>query len=293
MQIIKQRNQLTPLSTQLRAQGAKIGFVPTMGALHQGHISLVEASKKRANITIVSIFVNPTQFNDPKDLEKYPRPIEQDIAMLEAAGCDILYLPEASDIYGPVTQVTDKFDLAGLDLELEGASRPGHFAGVAQVVKILLEITRPDILFLGQKDFQQCLILTQLINSLKMPVELVMCPIYREPHGLAMSSRNVRLNPQIRQKAGAIYASLQYAAAMIRYTYPARNSASCNSRPQHPRRLQRRLFPIAQRRQPKTHNPRNPNKPNCHHNRRNSRRRATARQYGNFLNLEHEHHLRQ
>jgi len=220
MQIIKQRNQLTPLSTQLKAQGAKIGFVPTMGALHQGHISLVEASKKRANITIVSIFVNPTQFNDPKDLEKYPRPIEQDIAMLEAAGCDILYLPEASDIYGPVTQVTDKFDLAGLDLELEGASRPVHFAGVAQVVKILLEITRPDILFLGQKDFQQCLILTQLINSLKMPVELVMCPIYRESHGLAMSSRNVRLNPQIRQKAGAIYASLQYAAAMINILTP-------------------------------------------------------------------------
>ncbi|MBK7442048.1 MAG: pantoate--beta-alanine ligase [Bacteroidetes bacterium] len=191
-----------------------------MGALHQGHISLVETSKKRSNITIVSIFVNPTQFNDPKDLEKYPRPIEQDIQMLEAAGCDILYLPEASDIYGPVTQVTDKFDLAGLDLELEGASRPGHFAGVAQVVKILLEITRPDILFLGQKDFQQCLILTQLINSLKMPVELVMCPIYREPHGLAMSSRNVRLNPKILQKAGAIYASLQYAATMVNILTP-------------------------------------------------------------------------
>lgn len=220
MQIIKQRDQLTPLSTRLKAEGAKIGFVPTMGALHQGHISLVETSKKRSNITIVSIFVNPTQFNDPKDLEKYPRPIEQDIQMLEAAGCDILYLPEASDIYGPVTQVTDKFDLAGLDLELEGASRPGHFAGVAQVVKILLEITRPDILFLGQKDFQQCLILTQLINSLKMPVELVMCPIYREPHGLAMSSRNVRLNPQIRRKAGAIYASLQYAAAMVNILTP-------------------------------------------------------------------------
>ncbi len=220
MQIIKQRDQLTPLSTRLKTEGAKIGFVPTMGALHQGHISLVETSKKRSNITIVSIFVNPTQFNDPKDLEKYPRPIEQDIQMLEAAGCDILYLPEASDIYGPVTKVTDKFDLAGLDLELEGASRPGHFAGVAQVVKILLEITRPDILFLGQKDFQQCLILTQLINSLKMPVELVMCPIYREPHGLAMSSRNVRLNPQIRRKAGAIYASLQYAAAMVNILTP-------------------------------------------------------------------------
>lgn len=215
MQIIKQRDQLTPYSTRLKAEGAKIGFVPTMGALHQGHISLVEASKKRSNITIVSIFVNPTQFNDPKDLEKYPRPIEQDIAMLEAAGCDILYLPEPSDIYGPETRVTDTFDLGGLELVLEGASRPGHFAGVAQVVKILLEITRPDVLFLGQKDFQQCMILTRLVKLLEMPVEVVMCPIYREPHGLAMSSRNVRLNPQIRQKAGAIHATLQYAAAML------------------------------------------------------------------------------
>lgn len=215
MQIIKQRDQLTPLSTRLRSQGAKIGFVPTMGALHQGHISLVEASKKRSNITIVSIFVNPTQFNDPKDLEKYPRPIEQDIQMLEAAGCDILYLPEASDLYGPVTEVTDKFDLAGLDLGLEGASRPGHFAGVAQVVKLLLEVTRPDMLFLGQKDFQQCLILTHLIATLKMPVEVIICPIHRESHGLAMSSRNVRLNPEIRQKAGAIYATLSYAAGLM------------------------------------------------------------------------------
>lgn len=220
MQIIKQRDQLTPLSTQLRAQGAKIGFVPTMGALHQGHISLVEASKKRANITIVSIFVNPTQFNDPKDLEKYPRPIEQDIAMLEAAGCDILYLPEATDIYGAKTEVTDSFDLGGLDIGLEGASRPGHFAGVAQVVKILLVVTRPDILFLGQKDFQQCMILTRLVKLLQMPIEVVMCPIYREPHGLAMSSRNVRLSNSTRQKAGAIHATLQYAASMLSVLSP-------------------------------------------------------------------------
>jgi len=215
MQIIKQRNQLTPLSTRLKAEGAKIGFVPTMGALHQGHISLVEESKRRTNITIASIFVNPTQFNDPKDLEKYPKPIEQDIAMLEAAGCDILYLPEANDIYGPITEVTDKFNLGGLDLGLEGASRPGHFAGVAQVVKILLEVTRPDLLFLGQKDFQQCLILTRLVSSLQMPITVVMCAIYREPHGLAMSSRNVRLSADIRQKAGAIYALLQNAITLL------------------------------------------------------------------------------
>ncbi len=220
MQIIKHRSELTPLSTRLRSEGAKIGFVPTMGALHQGHISLVEQSKNRTNITIASIFVNPTQFNDLKDLEKYPKPIEQDIAMLEAAGCDILYLPEANDIYGPITEVTDTFDLGGLDLGLEGASRPGHFAGVAQVVKILLEITRPDVLFLGQKDFQQCLILTRLIKSLEMPIEVAMCSIYREPHGLAMSSRNVRLNPEIRQKAGAIHATLQYAVAMLNVLSP-------------------------------------------------------------------------
>lgn len=225
MQIINQRNRLTPLSGQLRATGAKIGFVPTMGALHQGHISLVEASKKRANVTIVSIFVNPTQFNDPKDLEKYPRPIDQDIALLEAAGCDILYLPEADDIYGPITGITDTFDLGGLDLGLEGASRPGHFAGVAQVVKLLLEITRPDILFLGQKDFQQCLILQRLISTLQMPVEVAICPIYREQHGLAMSSRNVRLQSETRQKAGVIYATLQYASTLTGMLSPETISA--------------------------------------------------------------------
>ena len=219
MQIIKQRDQLTPYSTRLRAEGAKIGFVPTMGALHQGHISLVEASKKRSNITIVSIFVNPTQFNDPKDLEKYPRPIEQDIAMLEAAGCDILYLPEPSDIYGPETRVTDTFDLGGLDLGLEGASRPGHFAGVAQVVKILLEITRPDVLFLGQKDYQQYMVIKKMIELTGLNTSVTVCPTLREADGLAMSSRNMRLNAEERKKAILISQTIQFVKQQIKPGY--------------------------------------------------------------------------
>jgi len=216
MQIIKHRNSLTPLLQKLRSTGQKIGFVPTMGALHQGHISLISVSKGASDITVCSIFVNPTQFNDPKDLEKYPRPIENDIYILEAAGCDILYLPELTDIYPIGEAATEKFSFGGIETLLEGASRPGHFAGVAQVVKILLEIVLPDKLFLGQKDYQQCMILKELINQMQIPVETVICPIYREMHGLAMSSRNVRLSEDLRIKAGSIYATLNYAASLLR-----------------------------------------------------------------------------
>lgn len=215
MQIIKQRNTLTPLLQNLRATGHKIGFVPTMGALHFGHISLISVCKGASDITVCSVFVNPTQFNDPKDLEKYPRTLESDINMLEKAGCDILYLPEVTDIYPLGGAATEKFDFAGIETLLEGSSRPGHFAGVAQVVKILLEIVQPDKLFLGQKDYQQCLIISELIKQLKLPVETVICPIYREMHGLAMSSRNVRLSQDLRIKAGSIYATLNYAAALL------------------------------------------------------------------------------
>ena len=216
MQIIKHRNTLTPLLQNLRASGHKIGFVPTMGALHEGHISLISVSKGSTNITVCSIFVNPTQFNDPKDLEKYPRPIESDINMLEKAGCDILYLPEVTDIYPLGEATTEKFSFGGIETLLEGASRPGHFAGVAQVVKILLEVVLPDKLFIGQKDYQQCMVLTNLIKQMQIPTEAVICPIYRELHGLAMSSRNVRLSPELRKKAGAIYATLNYASSLLR-----------------------------------------------------------------------------
>lgn len=228
MQVITHRSELTPLLLSLRAQGKTIGFVPTMGALHEGHISLVAESRKRADITVASVFVNPTQFNDPRDLEKYPRQPEKDAEMLENAGCDFLYLPAVEDVYPSGTGNGHFFDFRGLDTRLEGASRPGHFAGVAQVVQVLVETAVPDFLCMGQKDFQQCMIVQQLLSEMTKAtekgasgapdiwspakVQLVICPIIREAHGLAMSSRNVRLSPELRKQAGAIYATIQYAA---------------------------------------------------------------------------------
>lgn len=210
MQIFTKRAELSPYLDTLRERGQSIGFVPTMGALHRGHMSLVERSRASCAITVCSIFVNPTQFNDPSDLARYPRPIEQDISMLQAAGCDILYLPETEDVY-PEGGQGRTFDLKGLDRLWEGASRPGHFAGVAAVVDILLDITHPDKLFLGQKDLQQYTILRQLAATNYPATEVVMCPIIREAHGLAMSSRNIRLNAAQRIHAGSIHATMEYA----------------------------------------------------------------------------------
>ncbi len=241
MQVITRRSALTPLLLRLRAEGHTIGFVPTMGALHEGHISLVAESRQRASINVASVFVNPTQFNDPADLEKYPRQPEQDAQMLEKAGCDYLYLPGVEDVYPNGTQGGPLFDLGGLDTRLEGASRPGHFAGVAQVVQVLVETAVPDYLCMGQKDFQQCMVVQALLQQMRAEFDrktaaaqdtlqesetesllwtphhtsLVICPIIREAHGLAMSSRNVRLSPELRLRAGAIYATMQYAASLL------------------------------------------------------------------------------
>lgn len=215
MKIVKTPIQLRALLEQEPYKQGKIGFVPTMGALHQGHISLIEESQKMSDFTVCSIFVNPTQFNDPEDLKKYPRPIEQDIKMLETAHCDVLYLPSESDIYPEKIQIKETFYVDGLDTVLEGASRPGHFSGVMQVVKILLEHVQPDLLFLGQKDYQQFLILSKMVQLLHLKTEVVRCNIYREKSGLAMSSRNIRLSADARMKAGLIYATLKYAASLL------------------------------------------------------------------------------
>lgn len=215
MQIFKTRNELEPYLDKLRKQGRSIGFVPTMGALHAGHLSLIAESSLLSDFTVCSIFVNPTQFNNSTDLEKYPRPVETDIKKLESSACNILYLPEVDDVYPQGTGESQEFNLFGLDLKLEGASRPGHFTGVVQVVKVLLEIVNPDNLYLGQKDYQQFLILKRLVELLDLPVNVIMCPIYREENGLAMSSRNERLPKDLREKAGIIYATLTYAASMI------------------------------------------------------------------------------
>lgn len=210
MRIFKAADSLARfLSHQAEHHNARIGFVPTMGALHAGHLSLMAAAQQDNDLTVCSIFVNPTQFNDPQDLLKYPRTIEADIQALIAQGVDVLFLPEVDEVY-PSHWQTPHFDLHPLDTVLEGAYRPGHFDGVAQVVHRLLYIVQPHRLYLGQKDFQQWRIVDALIQQLSLPVELICCPISREADGLARSSRNVRLTPDQRHEAPFLYQVLHH-----------------------------------------------------------------------------------
>lgn len=199
---------------QIKNLNQSLGFVPTMGALHNGHISLIEASQKNCQITICSIFVNPTQFNDKKDLERYPRTPDKDIQLLEKANCSALFLPDADEIYSKPEEKTN-FDFGNLDKLLEGKYRPGHFNGVAQVVNRLFEIVTPDKAFFGSKDFQQVLIVKALINKLDINVNIISCPILREPDGLAMSSRNSLLTKKEREIAGLIPKIMKAAKEII------------------------------------------------------------------------------
>lgn len=185
-----------------KSKGETIGFVPTMGALHLGHLSLIESSQKQCDITICSIFVNPTQFNDKKDLESYPRTVEKDTAMLEKKGCHALFIPLSDEVYPKKTK--EVFDFGFLDEVLEGKFRPGHFNGVAQVIKRFFEIINPDFAFLGSKDYQQILIIKALVDQFNLSIKIVSCPIYREPGGLAMSSRNMLLTKEEKQLANII-----------------------------------------------------------------------------------------
>ncbi len=207
--IVKTAIELKRILGKFKDLNKSIGFVPTMGSLHEGHLKLVRKSKRENDISVVSIFVNPTQFNDKKDLEKYPRNLEKDVELLFPTKVDIVYAPEVADVYPNDMINADKMDLGGLDELLEGEFRPGHFQGVAQVVKRLLEIVTPDRLYMGQKDFQQFTIIQYMIRQWKMDTQLIICPIIRESHGLAMSSRNVRLSPDGRQYAGIIYKTLR------------------------------------------------------------------------------------
>ena len=186
----------------LRSKGQTIGFVPTMGALHKGHISLIEASKASCNATVCSIFVNPTQFNDSADLDRYPRMPAADTQLLQQANCDALFLPSVNEIY-PTTE-KQVFDFGELDKILEGKYRPGHFNGVAQVVKRFFEIVKPNKAFFGSKDFQQVLIVKALVAQMRSDIEIVPCPILRESDGLAMSSRNTLLSAEERVLSGLI-----------------------------------------------------------------------------------------
>ena len=198
----------------------RMGFVPTMGALHEGHLSLIRESRQANTLTVSCIFINPTQFNDPKDFEKYPVTLDKDIYELERAGTDILFLPSVAEIYPDGTMLTTHYDLGFLETVLEGQYRPGHFQGVCTVVHRLLEIVHPSDLYLGQKDYQQCMVLQLLIQQLALPVRLHVCPTVREPDGLAMSSRNLRLSQTARPKAVGIYRTLQMIQDHFQQTGP-------------------------------------------------------------------------
>jgi pantoate--beta-alanine ligase len=179
-----------------------------MGALHNGHLSLIAQAKQDNDIAVCSIFVNPTQFNDPKDLEKYPRPIEADKAKLEQAGCDILFNPQVSDMYDDNEQW--HLDIGPLEHLLEGEFRPGHYQGVTQVVYKLLDIVKPNSLYMGQKDYQQLMVVSKMVELLNIPVTMVMCPIERETDGLAMSSRNIHLTPADRKHSLVLSKTLNW-----------------------------------------------------------------------------------
>lgn len=208
MYLFKKVSDLKKFVRAQKSEGKTIGFSPTMGALHDGHIALLSASQKVCDISIVSIFVNPSQFNDPDDLKKYPRTEGRDLVLLERAACDVVFMPGVEEVYPANRKEMPKLDLQGLDKVMEGAFRPGHFDGVVQVVKRLLDIVEPDKLFMGQKDFQQFTIIDFMLSVCQMPVQLVVVPIVREPSGLAKSSRNVRLSAGARKKATAIYKGL-------------------------------------------------------------------------------------
>ena len=205
MYIFKTVESLQNYILKIKKKGLRIGFVPTMGALHNGHLSLIEKAKNSADITVCSIFVNPTQFNDANDLIKYPVTTEKDINLLNTAKTDVLFLPTASEIYPENIDTSVNLDFGTLDKLMEGKHRPGHFAGVAQVVKRLLDIVQPNMLFMGQKDYQQFCICRNMIQQFNLPVDIVMCSIVREKDGLAMSSRNIRLSDEQRKIANKIH----------------------------------------------------------------------------------------
>lgn len=193
---------------QVKLSGKTIGFVATMGALHQGHLSLIALAKQQNHVVVCSIFVNPTQFNDPKDLEKYPRTIEADTLMLQHAGCDILFSPEVKEMYDDNEHW--HLNIGEAESLLEGEFRPGHYQGVTQVVYKLFKIVGADKAYFGQKDYQQFMIISKMVQLLNIPIQLVMCPILREPDGLAMSSRNIHLTPTDRKHALILSKTLNY-----------------------------------------------------------------------------------
>lgn len=210
MLVFKQVEELKKYLSSKQQAGKTIGFVPTMGALHNGHISLINRSKQEVDITVCSIFVNPTQFDDATDLEKYPRTLENDLELLLNAQTEVIFAPTVLEVYPKGLETAVNINLGELATVMEGAFRPGHFEGMMEVVNRLLDIVEPDKLFMGQKDFQQAAIVKEMIKQTKRPTKLVVCPIIRESHGLAMSSRNERLGAEDRETSQILYKSLKH-----------------------------------------------------------------------------------
>ena len=212
MQTIQTLDDMRAVSRRAKRDGKRVGFVPTMGALHEGHLSLVRAARERCEFVVVSIFVNPTQFGPNEDFAKYPRALKEDSKLLAAAKVDAIFAPEVEEIYpaGAVTWV----EVSGMSETLCGRFRPGHFRGVATVVSKLFNIVEPDVAFFGQKDAAQCAILKKMVRDLAQPVEVVICPTVRESDGLAMSSRNAYLSSEDRSRALALYQSLKKVNAL-------------------------------------------------------------------------------
>lgn len=212
MKIFDNRIKLSESLNAFKAKNFSVGFIPTMGALHDGHLALVKRALQQNDIAVVSIFVNPTQFNNKEDLVKYPRTLEKDVNLLKTVSKDkiIVYAPSVEDIYDKSVKA-EHFKFDGLEHEMEGAFRPGHFDGVGTIVKRLLEIVEPDNAYFGEKDFQQLQIIKTLVKNYKLPVNIVGCPIHRAEDGLAMSSRNQRLKPEYRNAAPFIYKTLKTA----------------------------------------------------------------------------------
>ncbi|WP_246000738.1 pantoate--beta-alanine ligase [Pontibacter diazotrophicus] len=215
MEVIKQVSTIRQRVQAFRCGGKSIGFVPTMGALHEGHLQLLQASAQENDVTICSIFVNPTQFNNPDDYKLYPRTLDQDTELLKTVGCDVLFAPSPEEVY-PQQQPLLQFSFGALEDVMEGERRPGHFNGVATIVSKLFHLVQPHRAYFGQKDLQQVAIVRQLVHTLSFDLELVCYPTVREEDGLAMSSRNTRLNEEQRQIAPSLYKGLKLAEAQLR-----------------------------------------------------------------------------
>ncbi len=210
LEIFKTKATLKAFLQPLKASAKKIALVPTMGALHNGHISLIKLAQQNADVIICSIFVNPTQFTDPKDLEKYPRPIEHDLAMLADAGCSGVFMPNVEEMYPTGADEAWHIDLGNAEFLLEGEFRKGHYQGVTQIVKKLFDAVEPDVAMFGQKDFQQVLMIKNMLAYFKLPITIITCPIIREDDGLAMSSRNIHLSADDRKHSLVLSKSLQF-----------------------------------------------------------------------------------